>query len=782
MRIFLCEKPSQARDIARELGQARDLKTYLEVGDDIVAFARGHLYELANPEDYDPAWEKWRLETLPIVPERFKLRKKQGTADLIRTIGGFLKRADEVVIATDADREGEMIAREILDEHRYTGRVRRLWLRALDPESIRKGLAAMQDGRTTEPLYHSARARSRADWLVGMNMSRAATVVERASGRAEGVVSVGRVQTPTLALVVRRDREIDNFRSRDYFQVVAVVRSGGAEFILRYAPDDTDRLYEKKDAELIAAAASDAEGPLRVVNERKKTAPPKLYSLSALQGAASAKWGWSAEKTLQIAQALYERHKLTTYPRTDCNYLPEEQAEDVPIILQMLKRGVMAHLPSWEPLIRKAVFDSAKITAHHAIVPTKQQYGTIALSDDEALLYKLICASYAAATMADYEYDTLTVELDAASVVFSARGNTPVKLGWKSAFGGVEAEDDGSAAVKLPALLDGAIGRILSCEVETKKTKPPARFTEGTLIEAMKSISRYVTDPAQKKRLREMSGIGTEATRAAILKVLRDRDYVVPQGKFLVSTAKGRALITWVEEKVPNLADPGETAEWEDALAGIEMGVESLENFIVRVSERVGDWVKVMGGRIIEDAVTAREINVKCPRSGLPARETDYAYVFPGVAGIQFQKEFCGRKMSAEEWAQVLDGKGTELNGFYSKARKRRFAATLRWNESEQRAIFVFERGQEMPAKTIELVCPKSNEQVQDKGTYYFFPGYPGLKAWKEVLGRAMRAEEYAQVLQGNSPVFKGFRGKRVFNAGLVFNEAACKMEFNFEL
>jgi len=785
MRVFLCEKPSQARDIARELGQPRDLKTYLEAGDDVVAFARGHLFQLAEPEAYKPEWEKWTFGTLPIVPEEFKLVKKKGTDDLVRAINGLLKKADEVVIATDADREGEMIAREILDECRYRGPVRRLWLRALDPESIRKGLAAIKAGRETEPLYNAARARSRADWLVGMNMSRAATIADRADGRRTGIVSIGRVQTPTLALVVRRDREIEGFKSRDYFEVIASVESDGEEFTLSYAPGESDggRIYDVGEADILAAKASGAKGPLRVVSENKSTPPPKLFALSSLQSAASAKWGFSADKTLAVAQALYETHKLTTYPRTDCSFLPEEQIGDVSHILENI-RGVLTTLGNWEPIIRKTVFNSAKITAHHAIIPTKLRYSG-GLSSDEAKVYQLICASYAAATMPDYEYHSVSVEMDAAGVVFSSRGNTPLKNGWKAAFssGKTEEEDSDGDEARLPDLRDGAEAEIVEARVEGKKTKPPSRFTDGTLIEAMKSVARFVSDPAQKARLKETSGIGTEATRAAILKILRDREFIAANGKFLISTEKGRELIAWVEAKVPSLADPGETALWEESLSAIEEGAESLQGFLRRVSDRVGDYVKIAGERISSRTAEAVATGVKCPLSGEDVVTDGERFIFAGVSDQEFPRVFAGREMKASEWAEALVGKTAVLGGFYSRVKKKQFSAAVRWDSEQRKIVFCFDEPLTESAPSSGVLCPKSGDPVRDLGGYYSFPGYPGFRAWKEVAQRKISASEYAEILSGKAGVFKGFKGKtgKPFSARLVFNDQSNRTEFKFE-
>lgn len=792
VRLYLCEKPSQARDIARELGETRDKKTHIDCGSAVVTFAIGHLLAQVDPEGYDPSLKRWDITSLPIVPEKWKTAIKNSGKAQMKVIKDLLGKANEVVVATDADREGEMIAREILEYARYRGPVSRLWLSALDPESIRKALKKLKPGVETESLYHAALARSRADWLVGMNMTRASTLVAQASG-VKGVVSVGRVQTPTLALVVRRDREIEGFRPVDYFEVVAAVSSDGHSFPMRYSPGEEKRILKVEDARAIAAAATGSDGPLRVKDEVKREPPPKLFSLSALQSAASARWGWAADKTLEVAQKLYEAYKLTTYPRTDCCFLPEEQEGDTQMIYANLRATILNHLPDVRPTIRKTVFNNSKITAHHAIIPTKAR-AKDSLDPDAAKLYRLIGASYAAALLPDYEYRSVKGELDAGGVTFTAKGNTPLKPGWKIAFHGGNVADGDAADTKLPPLKDGALAHVDSAEVESKRTKPPSRFTEGTLIEAMKSVAKYVENPAKKAKLKETSGIGTEATRAAIIKTIRTRGFVESQGKFLISTAKGRDLIAWLEKSLPSLADPGETAVWEDGLEEVESGKQSVDTFTLSIATRIGEYINVARGALPETHNMAAAnsqmtpTEEKCPKSGEPVMEGQTIFTLPGFPGVRFAKEICSRQMSAADWVSVLSGEKKILSGFVSRKNGRKFDAALVWNDAKERAEFDFgdsgsgKASAPDPARQLAVKCPKSGKPAEDRGNYFAFPGYPGLRAWKEVSGRAMSAQEYAAILGGSPFALDGFTSKagKKFDAKMVYDKTTNRISFDF--
>ncbi len=669
MKLYLCEKPSQAKDIARILGDPIHQKTHIKTNGGTVTWAFGHLLELVPPEVYDESLKKWAWETLPILPQKFQLLPKESAIDQFNAIGALLKQCAELIIATDADREGEMIAREIVEHFGYRRKISRLWLSALDPDSIRKALAKLKSDDETRSLYHAALARSRGDWLVGMNMSRAVTL---RSGE-KGVSSIGRVQTPTLALVVRRDREIEKFKPKTYYEILADVSSGEKRILLRFAPKEEERIFDRSIADALANRAKGFTGPLKVTHERKKTPPPKLFSLAAFQILANALFGWSAEHTLKIAQSLYETHKFTTYPRSDCEFLPDEQISDVSVIVSNLRKiDPFQGIEIGEPIVRKTVFNTSKVTAHHAIIPTKVPADLSALSGDEQKGFLLIACHYLASLMPDYEFDQtrICLKIDE-KLSFLAIGKVPAISGWKTVFG-KEIEED--KVILLPPIQDGSLGTLEGTEVESKQTKPPLRYTEGALIADMKSIAKFVIDPAKKARLKETSGIGTEATRASILKTLHERKFLETQKKTVTSTDRGRKLIALLEEHLSFLIDPGETAVWEDTLEAIASGEKTVEQFTDSLAGQIGSHIKTLFANVPSHQSTGISYE------GKEIFDGGNRWIFPDRKGW-FGKELFKRAMSAEDYIKVFEAGDIlpTFEGFVS-AKGKTFSAKLRYN------------------------------------------------------------------------------------------------------
>lgn len=585
--VYLCEKPSQAKDIARELGRVKQGDGFIETrGNSVVTWAFGHLLQLSEPTDYDPAWKA--RKTYPIFPDEFHYQVGKGKSKQLNVIKRLLRGAATVVIATDSDREGEAIARLILEYCDYRREIKRLWLSALDPDSIRKGLQNLRSGESTYPLYLAARSRAQADWLVGMNLSRAASDL---LGQSEVNLSVGRVQTPTLRLIVDRDLAIEGFVSVPFYEIAAETLSGEHRFTLFHRRAVGNYLLDKTEAERLLATLTGACGPLLVTEDRVKTGPPKLFSLSGLQRACNQRWGWSAEKTLKVAQSLYETHKVTSYPRSDCTYLPEEQVADVETILSHLQSlpWFKQQLPlSDPPQIRGNVFNSVKVaqSSHHAIVPTLQAATLVDLPKDELSAYELITASYVAALMPDQERDKKTIALDANGIRLAASGFTPVAPGWSAlptftraarvTEPGNKREDEETSAT-LPPVTDGDDAKVVKASLINKQTQPPKPYTEGTLIADMSSVAKLVDDPQAKQRLKETSGIGTEATRAGIIEVLKKREFIRVEKRNLRSTEVGRALI----QALPlSISDPATTAAWEDALDAIAQREIAMDAFM----------------------------------------------------------------------------------------------------------------------------------------------------------------------------------------------------------
>jgi DNA topoisomerase-3 len=605
MRLFLCEKPSQARDIARVLG-AQSREDGFFSGDGIaVTWAIGHLLESARPEDYDPALKKWDIGTLPIAPEHWKVAVKKSTAKQCKTVFTLIGKAEEIVIATDADREGEMIAREMMDYREYRGPVKRLWLSALDEASIRKALANLKDGKETYPLYHSALARSRADWLVGMNLSRLFTLLGQKKG-FHGVLSVGRVQTPTLKLIVDREKAIREFVPKPYFSVSAVLTTeDGKSFAAKWkSPENTqDEGGRCIDLRAAAAARRKIDGKTATVaqieTKRVKKGAPLPFELAGLQTECSSKLSLSAQETLDIAQALYEKHKATTYPRTDCQYLPSSMASDAPKVLDALA----ATDPSLAPLLpalrvdpKARVFNDAKVNAgaHHAIIPTTAPANVSSMSEKEFAVYDLIRRRYMAQFAPDCEYDETSAIFRCENETLEATGKKNVAEGWKAVISpraaqGAARGGNETASQNLPQLTEGQTLAVQSAKLEQLKTEPLPRYTEGTLIKAMQQIGKLVSSEKLREILKETTGIGTNATRAGIIKGLIDKGYVKKQKNALVPQNSATALIAAVPGEVSN---PALTATWEMVLSGIERGEVTLDEFTARQNEWIAGMIE----------------------------------------------------------------------------------------------------------------------------------------------------------------------------------------------
>lgn len=588
MILFLCEKPSQAKDIGRVLGATSRRDGYLEGQGKQVTWCIGHLLEMTAPDGYKPEWKSWRLDTLPIIPEQWKLEVTKRGGKQFKIVKGLLKGVDEVVLATDADREGETIGREVLDRCRYRGKISRLWLSALDDASIRKALHALLPGKKTEALYQAGMGRARADWLVGMNLSRAYTILGRQSGY-DGVLSVGRVQTPTLKLVVDRDRQIEDFKPVTYFEVVAHLRVENGQFKARWIPgknvsDDEGRCLDRDVATTVVQKIREQTGRIaKAETKRMKEPPPLPLELSTLQQEASRRWGMSAKNTLEVAQALYEKHKAVTYPRTDCRFLPNTQFNDAPKILQAMAgadSALTALVQAADFTIRSKAWNDKKITAHHAIIPTAAKVSVGAMSRDESLLYDLIRRHYLAQFFPPFEYDRTVIDTAVQAEIFRASGRVEKAPGWKQVLGAVnkKSKDNGDEEQSLPAVKKGEPATAENADVEEKQTKPPNRYTEGTLIQAMKNVGKLVEDLRLRKILRETAGIGTEATRAAIIETLLKRKLLAKEGKKnLISMPAGRALVDMLPHSV---TDPATTAVWEQALDDIAHADRPLEEFL----------------------------------------------------------------------------------------------------------------------------------------------------------------------------------------------------------
>uniref|UniRef100_E6QCV3 DNA topoisomerase n=1 Tax=mine drainage metagenome TaxID=410659 RepID=E6QCV3_9ZZZZ len=585
MKLYIAEKPSLGIGIAEYLpGSKSKGNGFIQCGaDTAVTWCFGHIFEQEDPDFYTPddapttpkGKKKWRLEDLPIFPEQWKKRAKDGAKAQIKVIRDLLRKASTVVNAGDPGREGQLLVDEVLEELRWNGPTQRILLAALDEQSVRKALASLKDNRDYQNLRNSAEARARADWLMGMNLTRAFTL--RNSGA--GVVSVGRVQTPTLALVVARDEKIENFKPKNYY--VPRINAGfWAAWELREDCEGVDAegyLTDRKAADRLASRAK-ADGKASVkdfTSAEKQQQAPLGFSLSELQKVCSAKLGMSAQNVLDAAQALYEEHKAATYPRTDCRYLPEEQHGEVGRVLSGLAKGGFADLVKAADSNRKsAIWNTGQVTEHHAIIPTGSMQGS--MSPAVAKVYEIIVRSYLAQFYPPYVYRATRALLTCTGEDWKATANIPVSAGWKAVYGMTEEDEDNAPGQPIPPLKKGQVLTVQDVDVQAKQTKPPARFTDGLLIEAMSNIHKVVEDEAAKAKLKETSGLGTEATRASIIETLLTRGFMERKGKQILSTQAGRALVHALPK---DLTDPVLTARWEDALSSVSEGRLTLQQF-----------------------------------------------------------------------------------------------------------------------------------------------------------------------------------------------------------
>jgi DNA topoisomerase-3 len=602
MRLFIAEKPSMGKEIAKNLGgkmvsqgPAGKPPTHIEVGSDVVTWCFGHLLEMAPPEHYSEAFKKWSFDTLPIEPKAFELLPKSNAKGQISAIKTLLKKATTVVNAGDPDREGQLLVDELLEHLGNTKPVQRIILQALDEASVKQALSNLQPN--TAPQFvgwkNAAMGRQRSDWFWGMNLTRAHTLLSS----AKGVTSIGRVQTPTLGLVVARDLAIENFRSKDFYGVSASIEGASPVFSAKWKPSDSVSVDESGrllDRSIAQTVCDKVQGQTAFVASfeavDKKQSAPLPYSLSSLQLAASKKLGLGAQKVLDIAQVLYEQ-KLTSYPRTDCPYLPESQHSGAEQIAKCLPEMYSALVKGANFSIKSGAWNDSKVTAHHGIIPTGQKAN---LSGDEAALYDMIVLAYLAQFYPPFVYKQTTIALEIAGEKFTASGKAPINQGWKVVFGSDETEE-GEDKQTLPVLTPGQSLLCKSAEVEAKKTTPPLRFTEGTLIQAMTNVHQSVEDPEIKKRLKETAGIGTEATRAGIIETLKKRGFIETptsgkdKGK-LVSTPTARELIA----KLPDsLKSAGVTGLFEQALESVAKGETSLDVFMEKQTAFVKKYVEL---------------------------------------------------------------------------------------------------------------------------------------------------------------------------------------------
>ncbi|WP_222890255.1 DNA topoisomerase III [Enterobacter sp. C2] len=581
MRLFIAEKPSLGRAIADVLPKPhRKGDGYIECGNgQVVTWCIGHLLEQAQPDVYDSRYARWSLADLPIVPEKWQLQPRASVTKQINVIKRLLGEASEIIHAGDPDREGQLLVDEVLDYLQLPAekrqRVQRCLINDLNPQAVERAIGRLRANSEFIPLCVSALARARADWLYGINMTRAWTLLGRNAGY-QGVLSVGRVQTPVLGLVVRRDEEIENFVAKDFFEVKAhIVTPKEERFTALWQPseacephqDEEGRLLNRTLAEHVVKRISGQPAHVTRYNDKQESEPAPLpFSLSSLQIEAAKRFGLSAQNVLDICQKLYETHKLITYPRSDSRYLPEEHFAGRHSVMKAIGVHAPDLLP--QPVVdtdrRNRCWDDKKVDAHHAIIPTARS-STVNLHDNEAKVYGLIARQYLMQFCPDAVFRKCEIELDIANGKFLAKARFLAQAGWRTLLGSKE-RDEENDGTPLPVVAKGDELLCEKGEVVERQTQPPRPFTDATLLSAMTGIARFVQDKDLKKILRATDGLGTEATRAGIIELLFKRGFLHKKGRSILSTDAGRALIHSLPEMA---ARPDMTAHWESVLTQI---------------------------------------------------------------------------------------------------------------------------------------------------------------------------------------------------------------------
>lgn len=613
--LVLAEKPSVARDLAKVLNCNQTSNGCIMGSKYIVTWALGHLVTLADPEAYGSKYKTWNLEDLPMLPDKMDLVVIKQTAKQFGIVKGLLNRADvdELVIATDSGREGELVARWIILKAGFKKPIKRLWISSQTDKAIKEGFANLKPARDYDRLFYSAQSRSEADWLVGLNVTRALTCKYNAQ------LSAGRVQTPTLAMIVDREEEIRKFIPKDFWSITA--QFSGFNVQWQEKASGQTRTFNKELAEGIVKKITGQQGEVvEVKKDTKKELPPLAYDLTELQRDANRKYAYSAKQTLNIMQKLYETHKLVTYPRTDSRYITEDIVPTLGERLKSIAVGPYAKLAQTilrnKLSVTKRFVDNSKVSDHHAIIPTEQFVNLSALSGEERNIYDLIVKRFLAVLSAPFEYEQTTVKLNISGETFTARGKIVRSWGWKSVYEGFgKLEDEGEEEENdqsLPDIQKGQRAKVLAPKLINGKTKPPARYNEATLLSAMEHPGKFVDNKALKETLESTSGLGTPATRADIIEKLFNTFYIERRGKEIYPTSKGIQLVGLVPE---DLKSPELTARWEQQLALISKGSVDPKEFI----RQMKGYASKLVGAVIANSEQFRHDNVtreKCPECG----------------------------------------------------------------------------------------------------------------------------------------------------------------------
>lgn len=719
MKLIIAEKPDQGSTLAAQF-KTKKQQGYIEIMPNelfpdgaYVTWAVGHLCQLVSPETYHSKWKKWSMETLPMIPEKFQYEVTRQKAKQFNVVKTLLRKpdVDEIIHAGDAGREGELIVRNIVNLCNVNKPMKRLWISSLTPKAIYEGFQNLMGEEKTRPLYHEAYTRACADWVVGMNASRAYSILLKQRGVSD-VFSAGRVQTPTLALIVKREMEIEQFKSEPFWEVFADFKMDGKEYQGKWQQNNDPRIKSKELADKIAAFCKGKEAEIaEMATERKEFQPPLLFNLSSLQATVNKIYKYSPKQTLDIVQSLYQKG-IVSYPRSDSNYVTEGEAETFPDILQKLsgfsEYESLFPLPQPSIMNNKRFVNEKKVTDHYAIIPTEQVTDPKRLSAEERNIYDLVVRRLIAAhyEKAIFDYTTIKTLVDKRAE-FISKGKQQIQEGWRKVIFQNEKDDDD---ILLPAVSKGDSGKVAKIKVKEGKTQPPKRYTEGQLITLMKTAGKHLDNEELEKVLMKTEGLGTEATRAGIITMLKDRKYIDVKKNQVFATDKGKVLITAIGEKI--LASPEMTAKWEQRLREIGEGKASAGVFM--------EAVKKMSAKIISDAVESSESwdfqgldTESIQRSG-PKKRSSASVGSCKLCGskivdkgefygcVNYQKTKCNftiskkilnKKISQANIKKLLSSGETDLISGFKKGEKT-FDAILSWSDSEKKISFTFQTEQ----------------------------------------------------------------------------------------
>jgi DNA topoisomerase-3 len=816
-KLIIAEKPSVAQDIARSVGGFTREGDYFESDDYVLSSAVGHLLELAVPEEYEVKRGKWSFAHLPVIPPRFTLNPIDKTAERLRLLTRLIKRkdVDGLVNACDAGREGELIFNYIVEHSKTAKPIERLWLQSMTATAIRDGFGKLRGAQEVEGLRQAAMSRAESDWLIGINGTRAMTAFNSKTGGFH-LTTVGRVQTPTLAIVVRREEEIRRFKSRDYWEIegrfgVAAGEYAGRWFDEKFKKPEGDeharaeRVWDEAKAVAIQARCAGKTGTVEEESKPSTQLSPLLYDLTSLQREANGRFGFSARVTLQIAQALYEKHKVLTYPRTDARALPEDY---LPTVNDVLARLPITYAPHANEIVKqgwvrpnKRIFNNAKISDHFAIIPTGTEPKS--LSEAEAKIYDLVTRRFLAVFFPAAEYQVTTRITRVEGEAFKTEGKVLVNAGWLAVYGKEAAlvDDDakarGETAASLVPVKPDETARVEDMRVKALQTKPPARYSEATLLSAMEGAGKSIDDEELRAAMAGR-GLGTPATRAQIIENLILESYILREGRELIPTAKGFQLMIALRGlKIAELSSPELTGEWEYKLSQIERGELSRQAFmgeIADMTQRIVQQAKSYESDTIPgDFATLEE---KCPRCGGVVKE-NYKKFQCQSCDFALWKIVASRQFETHEIDTLLrDRQVGPLTGFRNKM-GRPFNALIKLNDKLEPEFDFGQPRDDEHAEPVDFsaltplgACPKCAARVFEQPMSYLCEKSVGpdkscdFRSGKIILQQPIEPEQMQKLLgAGRTDLLKGFvssRTKRKFSAFLV-RQPDGKVGFEFE-